>query len=189
MDTTAVAPEASAHATTTLARRERRMPIILLKATADMPERFEEIVSIDDIDYLTQAVGLTALFNGAIDNDSGRFDPAKARTLIEAYNESLPASDAGYKIGIFRIYQNTFTQTNSVVSAMVDKLLEAFKNVVGVAFGAATIDQMTTAITDAFTDLKAQEDGAGSSGRRRRRRRRSTPTRSSSRSRTAPSAS
>lgn len=141
-------------------RRRRRSPLILIRATAGLPEQFAEVTAIDDIDYLTQAIGLTALFNGAIDNQTGRFVPAKARTLIESFNNDLPAADSKYKIGIFNVHQSTITQTNAVVSGMVDKVLEALKSAVGVALGSTTVQQLTESITDAFTDLKSQEGDA-----------------------------
>ncbi len=142
------------------ARRRRRSPLILIRATAGLPEQFQEVMAIDDIDYATQAIGLTALFNGAIDNQTGRFQPAKARTLIEAFNNDLPAADSKYKIGIFNIHQSTITQTNALVSAMVDKVVAALKSAVGVALGTTTVEQLTNSITDAFTDLKGQEGDA-----------------------------
>src|SRR5262245_36082792 len=73
--------------------RSRKGPFLFINAMTDLPENFQEIVSIDDIDYLTQAVSLAALFNGAIDNTTGRFDQGKARTLIADFNASLPESD------------------------------------------------------------------------------------------------
>jgi hypothetical protein len=141
-------------------RRRRRSPLILIRATANLPEQFQEIVAIDDIDYLTQAIGLTALFNGAIDNQTGRFEPARARALIESFNNDLPPAEAKYKIGIFNVHQSTLTQSNALVSAMVDKVLEAVKSAVGVALGTTTVDQLTKSITEAFTDLKSQEGDA-----------------------------
>ncbi|WP_081160669.1 hypothetical protein [Ensifer aridi] len=140
--------------------RSRGGPFLFIGATADVSEQFQEIVAIDNIDYLTQAVQLTALFNGAINNETGRFESNTARQLIADFNASLPESDRAYKIGIFKSYQTTLTQTHSVVSGMIDKIVEALKQVLGVALGTSTVAQLTAAVTDAFTDLKSQEGDA-----------------------------
>jgi hypothetical protein len=139
--------------------RSRRGPVVFIRATAEAPEQFQGIVSIDNIDYLTQAVSLTALFNGAID-ETGRFVSATARQIISDYNAALPASDKPYQIGIFSVNQSVVTQTNSAVSGMIDQVLEFLKTVVGVALGTASVEQMSAAITDAFTNLKTQEGDA-----------------------------
>ena len=142
------------------ARSRRRSKVIVIQATAGMAEKFQEVTAIEDIDYLTQAIGFAALFNGAIDNVSGRFDPAKARMLIDGFNTNLPPEQARYKLGIFNVHQTKISQTNSVVSGMIDKILGALKGVVGVALGTVTVNQLTAAITDAFTDLQEQKSDA-----------------------------
>lgn len=140
--------------------RGRRPPFLFVNMTANLPENFQEIVAIDDIDYLSQAVALTALFNDAIDTVSGRFDQGKARTLIANYNAALPITDKRYQIGIFNVYQSTLSQTNALVSGMISRIVEVLKQAVGVALGTATVEQMTGAITDAFTDLETQSGDA-----------------------------
>jgi hypothetical protein len=142
------------------ALRARRSPVVFINTTQEEAEQFQEIVAIDDIDYLTQAIALTALFNGAIDNTSGRFIPGKARELIANYNESLDVNSQPYKIGIFNTHQTTLTQQNSAVSAMINQILETLKRVMGVALGASSVAQMTAAVTDAFTNLDEQSGDA-----------------------------
>lgn len=142
------------------ALRPRRSPVVFINTTSEEAEQFQEIVAIDDIDYLTQAVALTALFNGAIDNTTGRFIPGRARELIANYNESLDPESQRYKIGIFNTHQTTLTQQNSAVSAMINQILETLKNVMGVALGTTSVTQMTAAITDAFTNLNEQSGDA-----------------------------
>lgn len=142
------------------ARRKQPSKFLFIRALADVPEKYEEIFSIDKIEYVTQAIGLAALFNGAIDNATGRFSSAEARKIIEAYNRDLPTDQANYKLGIFNVLQTSLTQTNAVVSGMVDKVLAALKDAIGVALGTTTTAQLTSAITDAFTDLKSQEGDA-----------------------------
>lgn len=142
------------------ALRPRRSPIVFINTTQEEAEQFQEIVAIDDIDYLTQAIALTALFNGAIDNTTGRFIAGKARELIANYNESLDVNSQPYKIGIFNTHQTTLTQQNSAVSAMINQILETLKRVMGVALGASSVAQMTAAVTDAFTNLDEQSGDA-----------------------------
>lgn len=142
------------------AMRPRKSPVVFINTTQDEAEQFQEIVAIDDIDYLTQAISLTALFNGAIDNTSGRFIPGKARELIANYNESLDVKSQPYKIGIFNTHQTTLNQQHSAVSAMINQILETLKKVMGVALGASSVAQMTAAITDAFTNLDEQSGDA-----------------------------
>lgn len=133
---------------------------VLIRALQDLPENFSDIFAIDKIEYVEQAVALAALFNNALDLKTGIFDMAKAREIIKVYNEGLPPDNARYKLGIMKELQTTLSQSDSVVKAMVDKVLEAIKSAIGVALGATSAAQLTSAITDAFTDLKEQEGDA-----------------------------
>lgn len=141
-------------------RRARRMPIILLGVEPGANENFESIMAITDINYATQAIGLASLMNPAIDSVTGRFDANKARSLIEAYNAALGPDNEAYKISILNLYQTTVTQTKALVSAMVDKVLAAIKAAINVALGQGSVNEITAAVTDAFTDLKTQEGDA-----------------------------
>ncbi|TDK37321.1 hypothetical protein E2F50_10625 [Rhizobium deserti] len=138
----------------------KRSPIVFLQAAVDQKEQYQEIMALDDIDYVTQALGIGALLNGAIDTATGRFDAGRARQLIVDFNQALPPADSKYKLAIMNSYQSTVSQENSVVSGMIDKILDVLKTAIGVALGQKSIDQITAAVTDAFTNLKSQDGDA-----------------------------
>jgi len=151
---------ASSAAAPIVTRTHRVGRTVLIRALQDLPENFSDIFAIDKIEYVEQAVALAALFNDALDLKTGIFDMAKAREIIGVYNRDLPPEDARYKLAIMHELQTTLSQSNNVVSAMVDKVLEAIKSAIGVALGTTSAEQLTGAITDAFTDLKEQEGDA-----------------------------
>lgn len=151
---------ASSEAAPMLTRTHRVGRTVLIRALDDLPQNFADIFAIDKIEYVEQAVALAALFNNALDMQTGIFDMAKAREIISVYNRDLPPEDARYKLAIMHELQTTLSQSNNVVSAMVDKVLEAIKSAIGVALGTTSAAQLTSAITDAFTDLKEQEGDA-----------------------------
>jgi hypothetical protein len=138
----------------------RKYPVIYLNATAEQPEQYQEIMAIDDIDYVMQALSISALLNGAIDIETGRFDSARGREIIRDYNQMLPAEDKKYQFALMNTYQSTVMQENSLVSGMIDKILDVLKNAIGVALGQSSVDQVTAAVTDAFTNLKSQDGDA-----------------------------
>ncbi len=114
---------------------------------------FEEIFALDDPNAARQALDMAKFYEQAIvptENNEIRFDVKKAVELTKQNDD----------LAIVQVVEQTLTQTNDSVSAMVDQVMGLLDAVLGIALGEVQQNQLRTSIENVFTNLAPQEGDA-----------------------------
>lgn len=123
--------------------------VVLLAKTEDDTLNFKEIYAISP-QYIGQAIEMSQVFQDAIDSQTLKFDFAKAIDIVKHHPE----------MAIVGTVNQTIQQSDAQVSVMVDKVTAILKDVVGIVLSPGQTQQITAAITSAFTNLSTQEGDA-----------------------------
>lgn len=121
--------------------------VILLKT--DEPTNFKPIFSIE-AQYIAQALGMSRVFQQAINHDTLEFDFDQALQLVQAHPE----------MAVVGTVNQTIQQSTAQVSAMVDKVTALLKTILAVTLEPQQQNQYSEAITQAFTNLAPQQGNA-----------------------------
>lgn len=123
--------------------------VVLLTQDAQDQIQFKQIYSVGS-QYVGQALDMARVFQDAINPETLYFDFSKAIQIVKEHPE----------MAVVATVNQTISQQDSQVSAMVDKVIELLNTVLGVVLTDGQKAQYTTAIENAFTNLSTQEGGA-----------------------------
>ncbi|MFI5828709.1 hypothetical protein ACIA6C_15920 [Streptomyces sp. NPDC051578] len=124
--------------------------VITLTIPATEATNYCEVYQVEP-KYLPQTLRLAGAFQGAIEREDLSFNFARAVSIAQGIPNSA----------VVQTLNQSVIQQTVQVSVMVDQLKELFRTVLAMAISSPTFwAQVANALTNVFTNLKAQEDSA-----------------------------
>ncbi|KIQ76944.1 toxin [Bacillus sp. L_1B0_8] len=117
-----------------------------------------DIADIEDIIHLPQAIELANAFQSALVPTTSNFGEDTLRFDVE---RGLGIATHVYPRAINVNYvTRTLSQTNNQVQSMINKVIEELKSLLGINLANSVLQQLTTVITETFTNLYVQQQSA-----------------------------
>ncbi|MEV5880523.1 hypothetical protein AB0L75_41375 [Streptomyces sp. NPDC052101] len=124
--------------------------VITLTIPATEATNYCEVYQVEPR-YLAQTLRLAGSFQGAIEPDDLNFNFEAALSIAQGIPNSA----------VVKTLNQSVIQQTIQVSVMVDQLKELVRTVLGISISSPTFwGQVTSALTNVFTNLAAQEDAA-----------------------------